>query len=151
MKNQKEYTELVRGHGEKTLQLFVTVGDEQYRIVNGAFMYLFTEGKYNVENYMVDSLLSVENNFNAKFGKYPIIIYYGVSEETRQRVMDKVKPKSRVYWIPVNQLHSVRLPDLPVFANKTLEKGIGECANLQWDPSYLLMVRFRSVSIPLKR
>eukprot|EP01122_Echinamoeba_exundans_P006291 TRINITY_DN1737_c0_g1_i2.p2 TRINITY_DN1737_c0_g1~~TRINITY_DN1737_c0_g1_i2.p2 ORF type:complete len:280 (+),score=43.44 TRINITY_DN1737_c0_g1_i2:1813-2652(+) len=109
-------------------------------------MYLFAPGKYNVENYMVDSLTSVEQ-YNAKFANYPIIVFSAVDDETKARVLERVKPKTRMYWVPIHKLYEVKLPELPVFSNKTFTKGIGECAGLQWDPAYLLMVRFRSVTM----
>lgn len=95
---------------------------------------------------MMDSMESIEKNFNPKFGNYPIIVFHAVSAETIARVMERVKPKARIYWVSVKQLHEARLPDIPVFENKVFTKGIGTCAGIVWDPSYLLMVRFRSVS-----
>jgi hypothetical protein len=144
--NQSAYLTHVKQQG-RSVTLVITIGDEKFRPVNGAFMYLYTVGKYNVDQYMVESLQSVDR-FNEKYGPYPAIIFYNVDLNTRLDVMQRANlNKTRLYWVPVHHLHDPVLPEHPSLANETFRKEIGFCAGLHWDASYLQMVRFRSVSI----
>lgn len=153
IKTQTDYLRLIKNANSttnKTLHLFLTVGQgEKYRIYNGAFLYLLTQGKDAVDDWMSRSLFSIDRNFNAKFGPYPVIIFHNVDHRLIQSIVDLVKPKNtRMYWVPVHHLFDKYLPELTVFENTIPSNNISFCAKKHWRFEYVQMIRFRSIRIP---
>lgn len=149
IKNQSDYVTLKDSQRNHTgpLQLFITVGEEKYRPINGAFLYLLTQGKAGLVDWMVQSLSSIERNYHSKFGPYPVIVMYNVDQATIDLILSQSKFSSRIYWVPVHHLFDPALPELPVFENETIRPDLTYCADQNWQFPYVQMIRFRAVSI----
>jgi hypothetical protein len=128
---------------------YVTIGSEKFRKVNGAFYYLLTDDQMNKMGYMLTSLKNLQDNYNSKYGPYPVIIFHSLPQSAREQI--EKASNAVIHWVDVGDIFPKRtFPDLPIFKGMNYSEDLKlgqDCAHgrIKWQMGYFNMIRFRSV------